>query len=67
MTREQIEANITDLIRQEREHRVLAERAAGARQAFELLLKTQTPSGDAAPVREFPVAVPDPTVKTATA
>ena len=60
MTRTDLEKEVTSLQQQENQHRVLAERAAGARQAFEHLLKNlpaDEPVKGPAPVSEFPRAV----------
>lgn len=58
MDRAKIEEQIAQWKREEQQHRVLAEQCAGARQAYEFLLKSLPAD---AVVREFPVAVPDAT------
>ena len=61
MTRQELIDQIAGLQKQENEHRILAERTAGARQALEHVLKSLPDDPAKAPVREFPVAVDDAT------
>ena len=64
MTRQQLIDQIAVLQKQENDARILAERAAGARQAYEHLLKVMpdpVPVKAPADVREFPSAVSDAT------
>lgn len=61
MTKQDLEQHIAQLAQQEAQHRILAERAAGAKQMAEHVLARDFPAGepakDPAPVREFPHAV----------
>ena len=60
MTKADLEQQIQQLIKQEHDYRILAERTVGARQALEHLLKGMSD----APVSAFPKAV-EPTPKEA--
>jgi hypothetical protein len=64
MTKADLEQDIARLLQQEQEHRILAERTVGARQALDHLLKGMT---DEKAALEFPKAVPSVDDATGTA
>jgi hypothetical protein len=64
MTKADLEQQIQQLTQQEQQHRILAERTVGARQALDHLLKGMT---DEKAALEFPKAVPSVDDATGTA